>query len=77
MCPLWPFLWLTTYRVANIFDCFSNVPSDFAEAFLNFASSVFCATLSLEFVVVDGASNSFFRFAFYLIEFAFNFVSIR
>jgi hypothetical protein len=77
MCLLWPFLWLTTYRVANVFDCFSHFPSGFAEAFLNFASCMICATLSLEFIVVNGATDSFFSFAFRLIPFAFNFVSIR
>jgi hypothetical protein len=68
---------LTLYCVANVFDCFSDVSLNLAEAFLNFASGMFCATLSLELIVVNGATDSFFRFAFYLIEFAFNFISIR
>jgi hypothetical protein len=68
---------LTLYRVANVFDCFSDVPFHLAETFLNFASGMFGVTLSLELIVVNGATDSFLCFAFYLIPFAFNFVSIR
>jgi hypothetical protein len=68
---------LATYLVANVFDCFSNFPAGFAEAFFYFATGMFCLTLSLEIVVVEGPANTFFGFAFSLIPFSFQFVSIR
>jgi len=68
---------LATYRVANVFDCFSNFPSGLAEAFLNVASGVLSPTLGFEIAIVESPSNTFLGFAFNLIEFSFNFVSIR
>ena len=77
--PFVPFMGfkLATYLVANIFDCFSNFPSGFAEALFNFATGMFSLTLGFEIVVVDSSANAFFCFTFYLIPFSFNFVSIR
>jgi hypothetical protein len=72
-----PFAALAAYGVANVFDCFTNFPAGFAEAFFYIATSVFGSTLSLEFIVVDGSADSFLSFAFCLIEFSLYFVSIR
>jgi len=68
---------LTTYRVANVFDRFANLPSCFAEAFLHLTTSIICLALCLEIVVVERSANSLFGFAFSLIPFSFNFISIR
>jgi len=64
------------YRVANVFDCFSNFPATLAEAFLNIAAGIICSTLGLEFIVVDRPAKTFFGSAFYLIEFSFYLISI-
>jgi hypothetical protein len=65
------------YSVADVFDCFTNFPSGFAEAFFYFTAGVVGATFSFEFLVVDGPADCFFSFAFSLIQFSFYFVSIR
>jgi len=68
---------LTTYRVANVFDCFSNFPSGFAEAFFYLTTCIICLALGGEIVVVESLANSLFRLAFGLIPFSFNFIPIR
>jgi len=68
---------LAAYRVANVFDCFSNFSPGFAEAFLYFATSMIRSALSFEFLVVEGSANTFFHVAFCLIQFSINFISIR
>jgi hypothetical protein len=65
-----PFCGLAAYRVADVFDCFTNFPAGFAEAFFYIATSVFGSTLSLEFIVVDGSTDSFLSFPFCLIQFS-------
>jgi len=68
---------LTTYRVANVLDCFSNFPSAFAEAFLYLTTSIICLALGGEIVVVESSTYRLFRLAFSLIPFSFNFIPIR
>jgi len=68
---------LTTYCVANVFDCFANLPSCFAEAFLHLTARIICLTLCGEIVVVESSANSLFSLAFCLIPFSFNFIPIR
>jgi hypothetical protein len=67
---------LTTYRVADVFDCFTNFPSGFAEAFFYFTTCVINPALRLEFLVVESSAESFFSSAFNLIPFAFNFIPV-
>jgi hypothetical protein len=71
-------LWLdlATYRVANVFDCFSNFPSGLAEAFFYFAARIVGATFVGEFIVIDSLADSFLGFAFSLIPFSFNFIPV-
>jgi len=68
---------LTTYRVANIFDCFSNFPSGFAKTFLYLTARIICAALGGEIVVVESVANSLFGSAFSLIPFSFQLIVIR
>jgi hypothetical protein len=68
---------LAFYLVANVLDCFSNFPAGLAEPFFYFALGVFCATFTSELIIVESATNSLFGFAFDLIKFSFNFVSVR
>jgi len=67
---------LAFYRIANVFDCFTDFPSGFADAFFYFAACVVGATLSLEFLVVERPAEAFFSSAFNLIPFAFNFIVV-
>jgi len=67
---------LTTYRVADVFDCFTNFSSAFAEAFFYVTACVVGSTLSLEFFVIESSAKSFLSFAFCLIPFAFNFIPV-
>jgi hypothetical protein len=77
-CAFCAFLWLlfvpfgglATYRVADVFDCFPNFPTGFAEALFYIATCVFSSTLSLELIVVDCSTDSFLSFAFCLIQFS-------
>ena len=73
----WADYLLTTDRVANVLDCFSNFPSGFAKAFLDLATRIIYLTFGGEIVVVQSPANSLFRFAFSLIPFSFNFIFIR
>jgi hypothetical protein len=77
MCLLLAFVGLAAYRVANVFDCFSNLPAGFAVAFFYLASGMIRAALSLEFVVIENSTNRLFRFSFCLIQFSFNLIFIR
>jgi hypothetical protein len=67
---------LTTDRVANVFDRFSNFPSALPKPSFT-CRRIICLALSGEIVVVESSADSLFRFAFSLIPFSFNFVSIR
>jgi len=69
-------LWLTFYRVANVFDCFSNFAARLAEAFFNFASGMFGAAFGFEFIVVENSADSLFSLSFCLIPFSFNFIFV-
>jgi hypothetical protein len=62
--------------VANIFNGFAYFAACLAQAFLDITFYAIGAALGFEFFVVDGSANRFFSFAFNLIEFAFNFVSV-
>jgi hypothetical protein len=68
---------LAAYRVANIFNRFPDFPSGLAEAFLYVAARIICAALGFEIPVIDSSANSLLGFAFGLIKFSFDFVSIR
>jgi hypothetical protein len=65
-----PFCGSATYSVADVFDCFTDFPACFAEAFFYLAARVVGSALSLEFVVVDCPTDRFFSFAFCLIQFS-------
>jgi len=68
---------LAAYRVANILNRFPDFPSGLAEAFLYVTTRIICAALGFEIPIVDSSANGLLGFAFGLIKFSFNFVSIR
>src|SRR6185503_10964562 len=74
--PIFVCVNLALYRVANVFDCFSNFPSGLAEAFLNIAFGIVGSTLGFEIAIVESPADTFFCFALHLIEFAFNFIPV-
>jgi hypothetical protein len=67
---------LATYRVAGVFDCFTNFSSGLAEAFFYFTACIVGATLIGEFIVIESPANGFLGFAFRLIPFSFNFIPV-
>jgi hypothetical protein len=68
---------LVTECITNVFDCVPNFPSNLAEAFLNISPGFVRATFGFEIAVVNGSANTFLGFALHLIEFSFDFISIR
>ena len=62
---------------ANVFNCFADFATRLAEAFGHFTFGVFSFALGFEFLVVDSSAYRLFRFTFSLVEFAFDFISIR
>ena len=75
--PFVPNSRLTTYRVANVFNCFSDLPAGFPEAFLYLTARIIYPALGFEIFIVDSSADSLFGLAFGLIPFSFKFVSIR
>jgi hypothetical protein len=63
-------------RVADVFDGFADFASRFSEAFLHVTACAVRRAFGLEIAIVDRAADYFFRLAFSLIEFAFEFVFI-
>jgi len=68
--------YLTLQRVAEIFNGFTDFSSGLAEAFFDVATGTVRSTFGFEIGVVSRPADNFFRLAFSLIEFAFDFVSI-
>jgi hypothetical protein len=68
---------LVANGVADVFDCFADFPAGLAKAFLDFTARTIGTTFIREVFIVDSSADSLFRCAFSLIQFAFNFVSVR
>jgi hypothetical protein len=64
-------------RIADILDGFTNFASRFSEAFFNVAARLVGVAFGLEVTIIDRPADYFLGLAFSLIEFAFDFVSIR
>ena len=60
----------------DIFDYFADFASGGSKSFLDLAASVIRLAFSFQVSIINCATNSFLYFAFCLIEFAFDFISV-
>jgi hypothetical protein len=64
-------------RVADVLNRFPDFASRFSEAFFNIAAGLVRVAFGFEIAIVDRSADYFLSLPFSLIEFAFEFVSIR